>query len=198
MTRTAAAGHGVDRCFASLYTFTRLPQAPTSTPRLWTAPAGRESPSATTGRSQPSARLSAPPRSPTNETLIVVVAVAEPYQAAESRSRPTSTGLRPPRRRHHLDEARPLLSERGLSVETLQMRGDPAKSARRGRPTMPTSRSSGAAGLNRLQRLILGSVSSKRSLVMRACAPSSCGNHRAPFAEPITSRRQAFAAGDGL
>jgi len=30
------------------------------------------------------------------------------------------------RRRHHLDDARTLLSERGLRVETLQLRGDPA------------------------------------------------------------------------
>ena len=78
-----------------------------------------------------------------DRTLIVVVAVAEPYHRSGV-TIPANLDPAEARRRHHdLDETRALLSERGLSVETLQVRGDPASALVEAAPT-PTWRSSGA------------------------------------------------------
>ena len=93
MARTAAAGHSVGRCFMPLYTPT-APEALRSPPWLGRAPGGR----IVVGYdgSEPAKRaLERGAPLADDRALIVVVAVAEPYQAAESRSRPTSTGLRP-------------------------------------------------------------------------------------------------------
>ena len=95
-----------------------------------------------------------------DRTHIVVVAVAEPYPRSGVTIPANLDPAEARRRRHDLDEARALLSERGLSVETLQVRGDPA------RALVEAARDAdlaivGSRSLNRLQRLILGSVSSK-------------------------------------
>jgi nucleotide-binding universal stress UspA family protein len=91
---------------------------------------------------------------------IVVVAVAEPYP----RSGITIPANLDPeeimRRREDLDEARSFLSSRGIVAEMLQARGDPAE------VLVDASKDAdlvivGSRGLNRLQRLLLGSVSSK-------------------------------------
>jgi nucleotide-binding universal stress UspA family protein len=95
-----------------------------------------------------------------DRTDIVVVAVVEPYPHSGVTIPANFDPVEARRRRHDLDEARALLSERGLSVETLQEQGDPARAlveaARGADLTIVGSRS-----LNRLERLILGSVSSK-------------------------------------
>ena len=95
-----------------------------------------------------------------SQSRVVVVAVAEPYP----RSGVTIPANRDQgeirRRRRDLDEARGLLEQRGIEPETIQARGDPAEQL------VEASRDAGllivgARGLNRLQRLALGSVSSK-------------------------------------
>ena len=91
---------------------------------------------------------------------VVVVAVAEPYP----RSGITIPANRDPvemrRRRRDLDQASSLLEQRGIEPETIQVRGNPAEKL------IEASRDAdllivGGRGLNRLQRLALGSVSSK-------------------------------------
>ena len=95
-----------------------------------------------------------------DRTLIVVVAVVEPYPRSGVTIPANLDPVEARRRRDDLAEARALLSERGLSVDTLQVRGNPAsalvEAARDADLAIVGSRS-----LNRLQRLILGSVSSK-------------------------------------
>lgn len=93
-------------------------------------------------------------------TRIAVVAVAEPYP----RSGITIPANRDPeevrRRRNDLDEARQVLSNRGIQAETVRARGNPADIL------VEASQDAdlvivGSSGLNRVQRLVLGSVSSK-------------------------------------
>ena len=90
----------------------------------------------------------------------MVVAAAEPYPRSGITIPANLDPAEIQRRRHDLDEARMFLSERGLRVETLQLRGDPAamliEAAIDADLAIVASRR-----LNRLQRLILGSVSSK-------------------------------------
>ena len=62
-----------------------------------------------------------------HRTDIVVVAVVEPCPRSGV-TIPANLDLVEARLRHHdFDEARALLSERGLSVKTLQLQGDPAR-----------------------------------------------------------------------
>src|SRR5687768_2096719 len=91
---------------------------------------------------------------------IVVIAVAEPYP----RSGITIPANRDPeeiqRRADDLEEARGYLSSRGILAETVQARGDPAE------VLIDASKDAdlvvvGSRRLDRLQRLLLGSVSSK-------------------------------------
>ena len=95
-----------------------------------------------------------------DKSEVVVVAVAEPYP----RSGITIPANLDPeeimQRREDLDEARSFLSSRGIVAETLQARGDPAE------VLVDASKDAdlvivGSRGLNRLERLLLGSVSSK-------------------------------------
>jgi nucleotide-binding universal stress UspA family protein len=91
---------------------------------------------------------------------VVVIAVAVPYP----RSGITIPANRDPeefrRRADDLDVARRFLSSRGILAETLQARGSPAE------VLVDASKDAdlvivGSASLNRLQRLVLGSVSSQ-------------------------------------
>lgn len=91
---------------------------------------------------------------------VVVIAVAVPYP----RSGITIPANRDPeefrRRADDLDVARRFLSSRGIFAETLQARGNPAE------VLVDASKDAdlvivGSASLSRLQRLVLGSVSSK-------------------------------------
>ena len=91
---------------------------------------------------------------------VVVIAVAVPYP----RSGITIPANRDPeefrRRADDLDVARRFLSSRGILAETLQERGNPAEvlvDASEGADLVIV----GSASLNRLQRLVLGSVSSQ-------------------------------------
>ncbi len=64
------------------------------------------------------------------------------------------------RRREDLEEAQAFMSERGISVETTEAQGDPGDvvvEAAKGADLVIV----GSRGLNPLQRLLLGSVSSK-------------------------------------
>jgi nucleotide-binding universal stress UspA family protein len=95
-----------------------------------------------------------------NQDQVLVVA------AAESHARPAITEgahLDPSeiqRRREDLDEARAFLSERGIQAETMEAQGDP------GSVIVDASKDAdlvivGTRGLNPVQRILLGSVSSK-------------------------------------
>jgi nucleotide-binding universal stress UspA family protein len=95
-----------------------------------------------------------------NDGRIVVVA------AAESRARAGITEgahLDPSeveRRRKDLEQAKAMLSERGIDAETIEAQGDPADMI------VMTAKDAdlvivGSRGLNPIQRLLLGSVSSK-------------------------------------
>jgi nucleotide-binding universal stress UspA family protein len=100
-----------------------------------------------------------------DQARIVVVAVAEPYPRSGITIPANLDPVENRQRRHDLDEARQFLSERGIETETIQARGKPADAL------VEAARDAdlaivGSRGLNRLQRLILGSVSSK--LVHRA------------------------------
>jgi len=91
---------------------------------------------------------------------IVVVASAE----AQARSGPTGGAHLDPsefqQRRGDLDEAKQFISERGLDAELVEAQGDP------GTAIVEAATESdliivGSRGLNPLQRMLLGSVSSK-------------------------------------
>jgi nucleotide-binding universal stress UspA family protein len=91
---------------------------------------------------------------------IVVVAAAEPHAHAGitegAHLDPSEIG----RRRKDLEEAKSLLSERGVEAEAIEAQGDP------GDVIVETAKDAdlvvvGSRGLNPLQRLLLGSVSSK-------------------------------------
>ena len=92
--------------------------------------------------------------------VVVVVAVAEPYPRSGITIPANRDQVEIRRRRRDLDEARGLLEQRGIEPETIQARGNPAEQL------VEASRDAGllivgGRGLNRLQRLALGSVSSK-------------------------------------
>jgi hypothetical protein len=61
-----------------------------------------------------------------DQTLLVVVSVAEPYPRSGITIPANLDRVELQRRRRQLDEARTFLSERGVQVETLQLRGNPA------------------------------------------------------------------------
>jgi nucleotide-binding universal stress UspA family protein len=91
---------------------------------------------------------------------IVVVASAEPH----ARSGPTGGAHLDPsefeQRRGDLEEAKQLLSERGIDAELIEARGDP------GTAIVEAAKDAdlvvvGSRGLNPVQRILLGSVSSK-------------------------------------
>jgi nucleotide-binding universal stress UspA family protein len=95
-----------------------------------------------------------------NGDPIVVVAAAESH----ARSAITSGALRDPsefeQRRGNLGEAQRLLSERGIDVEAVEAHGDP------GTAIVEAAKDAdliivGSRGLNPVQRILLGSVSSK-------------------------------------
>jgi nucleotide-binding universal stress UspA family protein len=95
-----------------------------------------------------------------DEARIVVVAAAEPYPRSGITIPANCDPAEGRRRRQDLDEAREFLSKRGIEAETIQARGKPAD------VLVDAARDAdlaivGSRGLNRLQRLILGSVSSK-------------------------------------
>jgi nucleotide-binding universal stress UspA family protein len=91
---------------------------------------------------------------------ILVMAVAEPSPRSGVTIPANRDAVEARRRRHDLEEARALLSGRGLSVKTVLVWGNPARAlVEAGREADLTI--VGSRGLNRLQRLILGSVSSK-------------------------------------
>jgi nucleotide-binding universal stress UspA family protein len=102
-----------------------------------------------------------------DQARIVVVAAAEPYPRSGITIPANLDPVENRQRRHDLDEARQFLSERGIEAETIQVRGKPAdvlvEAARDADLAIVGSRE-----LNRLQRLILGSVSSE--LVHRAAS----------------------------
>ena len=90
----------------------------------------------------------------------MVVSVAEPYPRSGI-TIPANRDRVEVRRRHDdLREARGLLEQKGIEPETIQARGRPAEKL------LEASRDAdllivGGRGLNRLQRLALGSVSSQ-------------------------------------
>ena len=96
----------------------------------------------------------------TDQDQVVVVAAAEVH----ARSATTEGARLDPseiqRRRDDLEEAKATLSERGVQAETVEAQGDP------GHVIVETSKDAdlaivGNRGLNPMERLLLGSVSSK-------------------------------------
>ena len=95
---------------------------------------------------------------------IVVVASAEAHASSGARSGITGGAHLDPsqfqQRGDHLKEAKQLLSERGLEIETVEAQGDPGNSI------VEAAKDAdliivGSRGLNPVQRMLLGSVSSK-------------------------------------
>jgi nucleotide-binding universal stress UspA family protein len=91
---------------------------------------------------------------------IVVVAAAEPRARAGITEGAHLDPSEIERRRKDLDEANAFLSERGIEAETIEAQGDP------GDVVVEVAKDAdlavvGSRGLNPLQRLLLGSVSSK-------------------------------------
>jgi nucleotide-binding universal stress UspA family protein len=95
-----------------------------------------------------------------DEGKIVVVAAAEAHARAGITEGARLDPSEIERRRKDLEAAKALLSERGIDVETMEAQGDPGdvivESAKDADLVVVGSR-----GLNPLQRLLLGSVSSK-------------------------------------
>lgn len=95
-----------------------------------------------------------------DQTKIVVVASEEPYPHSGITIPANYNAAEVKRRRNDLNEARRFLSERGVEAETSQARGNPAEilvHAARDADLLVV----GSRKLNRLERLVLGSVSSK-------------------------------------
>ena len=91
---------------------------------------------------------------------VVVVAAAEPRARAGITEGAHLDPSEIERRRKDLDEAEAFLSERGIKAETIEAQGDP------GDVVVDAAKDAdlavvGSRGLNPLQRLLLGSVSSK-------------------------------------
>jgi nucleotide-binding universal stress UspA family protein len=95
-----------------------------------------------------------------DQTLLVVVSAAEPYPRSGITIPANLDRAELQRRRDELDDARTFLSDRGLHVETLQVRGDPAAALVEAAADADLA-VVGSRRLTRLQRLVLGSVSSK-------------------------------------
>jgi nucleotide-binding universal stress UspA family protein len=95
-----------------------------------------------------------------DQTLLVVVSAAEPYPRSGITIPANLDRAELQRRRDQLDDARTFLSDRGLHVETLQVRGDPAAALVEAAAEADLA-VVGSRRLTRLQRLVLGSVSSK-------------------------------------
>ena len=95
-----------------------------------------------------------------DDDRIVVVASAEPH----ARSGPTGGAHRDPsefqQRRGELDEAKQFISERGLDAELVEAHGDPGTAIVEA-ATETDLIVVGSRGLNPIQRMLLGSVSSK-------------------------------------
>jgi nucleotide-binding universal stress UspA family protein len=91
-----------------------------------------------------------------DQARIVVVAAAEPYPRSGITIPANLDSVENRQRRHDLDDARQFLSEHGIEAETIQARGERAvvlvEAARDADLAIVGSR-----GLNRLERLILGS-----------------------------------------
>ena len=95
-----------------------------------------------------------------DKSEVVVVAVAEPYPRSGITIPANLDPEENMRRREDLDEARSFLAKRGIQAETLQERGDP------GEVLVEASKDAdlvivGSRGLDRLEQIVLGSVSSK-------------------------------------
>jgi nucleotide-binding universal stress UspA family protein len=91
---------------------------------------------------------------------IVVVAAAESHARAGITEGAHLDPSEVERRRTDLEEAKAYLSERGVNAEAMEAQGDPGDvivDAARGADLVVV----GSRGLNPLQRLLLGSVSSK-------------------------------------
>ena len=95
---------------------------------------------------------------------IVVVASAEAHASSGARSGITGGAHLDPsqfqQRGDHLEEAKQLLSEQSLEIETVEAQGDPGNSI------VEAAKDAdliivGSRGLNPVQRMLLGSVSSK-------------------------------------
>jgi nucleotide-binding universal stress UspA family protein len=91
---------------------------------------------------------------------VVVIAVEEPYPPSGITIPANRDAEEFRQRRHDLEEAWRLLSERKVLAETVQARGNPAE------VLIEASKDAdlvivGSRGLNQLERLVLGSVSSK-------------------------------------
>ena len=95
-----------------------------------------------------------------NDGRIVVVAAAESHARAGITAGAHLDPSVVERRRKDLEQAKAMLSERGIDAETIEAQGDP------GDVIVRTAKDAdlaivGSRGLNPLQRLLLGSVSSK-------------------------------------
>jgi nucleotide-binding universal stress UspA family protein len=96
----------------------------------------------------------------TDQDQVVVVAAAEPRARAAITEGAHLDPSEIQRRRKDLEEARDFLSERGIQAETIEAQGDPGAvivEAAKGADLAIV----GSRGLNPLQRIVLGSVSSK-------------------------------------
>jgi nucleotide-binding universal stress UspA family protein len=95
-----------------------------------------------------------------DQRRVVVVAVAEPYPRSGITIPANCDPQEIQRRRHELHEAERFLSTLGIQAETIQARGNPAE------VLLEASRNAelvivGSRRLNRIQRLVLCSISSK-------------------------------------
>jgi nucleotide-binding universal stress UspA family protein len=91
---------------------------------------------------------------------LVVVAAAEPHARTGITEGAHLDPSEIERRRNDLEEAKAFLSERGIEAETIEAQGDP------GHVIVDAAKDAdlvvvGSRGLNPVQRLLLGSVSSK-------------------------------------
>ncbi len=91
---------------------------------------------------------------------IVVVAAAESHVRAGITEGAHLDPSEVERRRNDLEEAKAMLSERGIDAETIEAQGDPGDVIVRAAEDADLV-VVGSRGLNPIQRLLLGSVSSK-------------------------------------
>jgi len=94
------------------------------------------------------------------DNRIVVVAAAESHARTGITEGAHLDPSEVERRRRDLDDAQAYLSKRGLEVETIEAQGDPGDVIV-GAATDADLAIVGSRGLNPLQRLLMGSVSSK-------------------------------------
>jgi nucleotide-binding universal stress UspA family protein len=96
----------------------------------------------------------------TDQDQVLVVAAAESHARAAITEGAHLDPSEIQRRRNDLDEAQAFLSERGIQAETIEAQGDP------GAVIVEAAENAdlvivGTRGLNPIQRILLGSVSSK-------------------------------------